>query len=45
MNPVYLSTGAYTGRVNGRNWRFAIEYAERLDCDGYELLIFPEFEE
>ncbi|MDY5015581.1 MAG: sugar phosphate isomerase/epimerase [Eubacteriales bacterium] len=45
MNPVYLSTGAFTGRVNGRNWRFAIEYAERLDCDGYELLIFPEFEE
>ncbi|MEA4823061.1 MAG: sugar phosphate isomerase/epimerase [Clostridiaceae bacterium] len=45
MNRIYLSTGAFTGRVNGRNWRLAIEYAGKLACDGYELLIFPEFAE
>lgn len=45
MTPVYLSTGAFTGRVNGRNPRLIVDYADRLDCDGFEFLYFPDFED
>ncbi len=43
--PVYLSTGAFVGRVNNRNWHLPMEYADRLACDGFEFMIFPSFVE
>jgi sugar phosphate isomerase/epimerase len=43
MNNVYLSTGAFTGRRNGRNHRLAIEYQSKLQCDGYEVIIFDDW--
>jgi len=42
-NDVYISTGAFTGRINGRNYRLAIDYSDKLECDGYEFMIFTEF--
>jgi sugar phosphate isomerase/epimerase len=42
-NPIYLSTGAFTGRKNGRNHNLALEFAGQLHCDGYEFLIFEDF--
>ena len=43
--PVYLSTGAFVGRINGRNWHLPVEFADRLECDGFEFMIFPDFVE
>lgn len=42
-NPIYVSTGAFTGRKNGRNYKLAIEFSQSLECDGYEFLIFDDF--
>lgn len=42
-NKIYLSTGAFTGRKNGRNYKLAIDYADKLECDGYELLMYEDF--
>lgn len=43
MNPIYLSTGAFTGRMNGRDPMLVLKYAESFHCDGFEFMIFPEF--
>ena len=43
MNPVYLSTGAFVGKLNGRNWHFPVQFADKLECDGFEFMIFPDF--
>lgn len=43
MNPIYLSTGAFTEKKNGRNPRLLSEYHALFDCDGFELMIFPNF--
>ena len=37
---VLLSTGAFIGRVNGRNHRLMIEYTDKLNCDGFELMLY-----
>jgi len=42
---ILVSTGAFTGRVNARNHRLAIDYFDRLDCDGLELMLFPSWRE
>ncbi len=42
---ILLSTGAFTGRINGRNHRLAIDYYEKLKCDGLELMLFPAWRE
>ncbi len=42
-NLIYLSTGAFTGRKNGRNYKLAVEFAGQLHFDGYELMIFEDF--
>ena len=39
-NPLYCSTGVFTGRVNGRNPRLAADYAAQLDCDGLEVMVY-----
>ncbi len=36
---VLISTGAYTGRLNGLNHRLTMEYAAELDCDGFEFML------
>lgn len=43
MNPVYLSTGAFVGRVNNRNWHFPVQYVDKLECDGFEFMVFNDF--
>lgn len=43
MNKLYCSTGAFTGRVNGRNHRFVIEYGGGLDCDGFEVMLMSDW--
>lgn len=40
---VLCSTGAFTGRVNGRNHRLAVEYASELACDGFEVMLFSNW--
>lgn len=40
MSELYLSTGAFTGWPNGRNFRLALEYADAFQIDGFEWLIF-----
>jgi sugar phosphate isomerase/epimerase len=43
LNPIYLSTGAFIGRKNNRNFRLAAECAGQLECDGFEFLVFRDF--
>lgn len=43
MNPIYLSTGAFTGRINGRDPRLLSEYHSLFHCDGFELMLFADF--
>ena len=43
MNKVFLSTGAFTGRINGDNYRLLADYCQHLNCDGFELMIFSVF--
>ncbi len=45
MNPIYLSTGTFTGRVNGRNLRLLAEHWREFACDGFELLLFEDIYE
>ena len=40
--PLYLSTGAFTGRVNGRNPALLFEAAKVFPVTGFELMIFDE---
>ena len=39
MNKVLCSSGAFIGRYNNNNYRLLKEYAGKLDCDGFELMI------
>lgn len=39
------STGAFIGRVNGRNHKLIIEYASRLHCDGFEFMMYDSWYE
>ena len=41
--PIYLSTGTFTGRVNGRDPLLLFEAAKSFTADGFELMIFDEF--
>lgn len=43
MNPLYLSTGAFVGRINGSNIGLLTEYANAFACDGFEFMVFPSF--
>lgn len=43
MNKIYLSTGAFVNRVNNRNWHLLTKYHDRIDCDGFELMIYESF--
>lgn len=41
MNEILCSTGALLGRANGCNYWLLQEFAEHLDCDGYEFMMYP----
>lgn len=43
MHKVYVSTGAFTGRLNGRNFRLIPELAQNLSCDGFELMFYEDW--
>ena len=42
MTPIYLSTGTFTGRINGRNVRLLSDHWRRFEADGFELMVFEE---
>ena len=49
MNKILCSTGAFTGRSNGYNYRLLESLSKVLTCDGFELMVddewYPEIEE
>ena len=45
MNRVLCSTGAIIGRPNGRDFTLLSKYQERIDCDGYEFLMYDSWYE
>lgn len=38
--PVYVSTGAFIGRANGRDPRHFLSVADKLPCDGFECMLY-----
>jgi len=42
---VLCSTGAFVGRVNGRNYKLIIENAKKIHCDGFEFMLYPSWYE
>lgn len=45
MNQIFCSTGALIGRPNGRDYRLLKEFCPQLNCDGFELMIYPDWYE
>ena len=45
MTEIYLSTGAFIGRKNGRNHRLLLDYQEKIECDGFEFMFFSSWYE
>lgn len=43
MKKIYCSTGALLGRPNKRDYRLLPGFAERLECDGFELMIYDSW--
>ena len=43
MNKILCSTGALLGRPNGRDWRLLAEYTPRLNCDGFEFMVYDSW--
>ena len=41
-NEIYLSTGCFTGRINGRNPRLLADFYDQIECDGFELMLFDD---
>ncbi|MBO5647070.1 MAG: hypothetical protein J6S59_08120, partial [Clostridia bacterium] len=44
MNEIYLSTGAFTGRTNGRDPHLLTRFHRLLDCDGFEFMLMSSFD-
>jgi len=42
-NKIYASTGAFIGRVNGRNYKLVLEYGSQIHCDGFELMMYDNW--
>lgn len=40
---VLCSTGAFIGKVNGRNYKLIIENAQKIHCDGFEFMLYPSW--
>jgi len=45
MNKILCSTGAFTGRSNGYNYRLLEPLSKVLQCDGFELMVDDEWYE
>ena len=43
MNRILCSTGAFIGRPNGRNYKLLTDGAKRLDCDGFEFMMYDDW--
>lgn len=43
MNEILCSTGALIGRPNGRDYRLLKTFVPQLECDGIELMIYPDW--
>ena len=43
MNQILCSTGAIVGRPNGRDITLLEQALERLDCDGYEFMMYDSW--
>lgn len=43
MNKILCSTGALIGRPNGRDYRLLKEFCPKLNCDGFELMVYPDW--
>ncbi len=41
--PILCSTGALIGRPNNRDYTLLKELAPKLNCDGFELMIYPDW--
>lgn len=39
-NKVLCSTGAFIGRVNNRDHKLIVENASKINCDGFELMMY-----
>ena len=39
MNPIYCSTGAFVGRINGRDHTLITKYGNQIQADGFEFLM------
>lgn len=40
MHQILCSTGALIGRPNGRDYRLLRQFCPRLDCDGFEFILY-----
>lgn len=40
MNKIFCSTGALIGRPNNRDYTLIKEFAPRLECDGFEFMMY-----
>jgi len=45
MNKILCSTGAFTGRSNGYNYKLLEPLSKELTCDGFELMVDDEWYE
>ena len=43
MHEIYCSTGALIGRPNGRDYRLLKTFVPQLECDGIELMVYPDW--
>lgn len=45
MNRILCSTGALLGRANGRDFTLLADLEKRLECDGFELMMYDDWYE
>lgn len=45
MSKIYCSTGAIISLKNNRNYKLIEEYASKIDCDGFEFLMYDSWYE
>ena len=45
MNRILCSTGALLGRANGRDYTLLADLEDKLECDGFELMMYDDWYE
>ena len=43
MKQIFCSTGAMIGRPNGRDYRLLKQFCPRLNCDGFEFILYRDW--